>query len=403
MRLGYGPMPRPQIPVIPLANLALLVLTVVMISGMYSAPRGPGLRFASIDRDGVLDETTAVRVEVLSENEMVVDGEPATLAGLAEAVGARLDGREDAVVILEIAPWATYEAMVDRLRHDRGTAGSSTYRDAVAAAEGESMKGLRPLLRLDDKVAAEGRRLQNLGAGPSRWGGLTLLVAAAILHGLMLMLPAVRVKATLPAASPAPDFPRVWRFDPPAPPATRSRASGAGAKLPRSQRRTASSSLLRVPAPGTPPAPPARARTLSTEPVPEPAPDVTMRLIASEVQAHIPYPDAPPPPMEPGPSFGAAASPRDDGAPRVVARTRPVYPVAARSVSAEGKVTLQVFVLPDGRVDRASVLDCSRPGVGFEAAAVQAVKRWRYEPAPQATSARSATVTIDFKKEDGRP
>jgi biopolymer transport protein ExbD len=112
MRLGYGPMPRPQIPVIPLANLALLVLTVVMISGMYSAPRGPGLRFASVDRDGVFDETTAVRVEVLSENEMVVDGEPATLAGLAQAVGAHLDGREGAVVILEIAPWATYEAMV---------------------------------------------------------------------------------------------------------------------------------------------------------------------------------------------------------------------------------------------------------------------------------------------------
>ena len=112
MRLGYGMLPRPQISVTPLANLALLILTVVMISGMYSAPRGPGLRFASIDRDGVLDETTAVRVEVLSENEMIVDGEPATLSGLASAVGTHLYDRKGAVVILEIAPWATYQAMV---------------------------------------------------------------------------------------------------------------------------------------------------------------------------------------------------------------------------------------------------------------------------------------------------
>jgi biopolymer transport protein ExbD len=113
MRLGYVPLPRPQIPVIPLANLALLILTVVMISGMYSAPRGPGLRFASIDRDGFLDESKAVRVEVLSEQEMVVDGAPVALSGLASAVSGRLDATTGAVVILEIAPWATYEAMVE--------------------------------------------------------------------------------------------------------------------------------------------------------------------------------------------------------------------------------------------------------------------------------------------------
>jgi biopolymer transport protein ExbD len=112
MRLSYVPLPRPQIPVIPLANLALLILTVVMISGMYSAPRGPGLRFASIDRDGFLDESKAVRVEVLSEQEMVVDGAPVALSGLASAVSRRLDATTGTVVILEIAPWATYEAMV---------------------------------------------------------------------------------------------------------------------------------------------------------------------------------------------------------------------------------------------------------------------------------------------------
>jgi len=112
MRLSYVALPRPQIPVIPLANLALLILTVVMISGMYSAPRGPGLRFASIDRDGFLDETNAVRVEVLSEQEMVVDGEQVPFSSLGSTVASHLASGSDAVVILEIAPWATYEAMV---------------------------------------------------------------------------------------------------------------------------------------------------------------------------------------------------------------------------------------------------------------------------------------------------
>lgn len=263
------------------------------------------------------------------------------------------------------------------------------------------MKGLRSLLRLDDKVAAEGRRLQNLGAGTSAWGGLTLLAAAAILHGAMLVLPAVHVKATFPAASPAPDFPRVWRFDPPAPPAPKpappptfqSPAAGKDREL-------ALPSVTDAKPSSAPPL--SRSLSLSLEPVPEPAPNVTMRMISSEVEAYIPYPDAPPPPIEPGPP-SAAAPPRDESTPRLVARSQPAYPVAARSVGAEGQVRLRVSVLPDGRVDRAAVVDCSRLGVGFEAAAVEAVKRWRYEPAPQSTAPRSVTVTIQFKKQDGRP
>jgi len=264
------------------------------------------------------------------------------------------------------------------------------------------MKGLRPLLRLDEKVAAEGRRLENLGAGSSRWGGLTLLVVAAILHGMMLMLPAVRVKATLPAASPAPDFPRVWRFEPPPQPAPESQppTEAHPSRTPATDEAddlTPPSTTAEVSLPLV------HARPLSTEPVPEPAPDVSMRMIASEMQANIPYPDAPPPPLEPGPPFAAPAPPREASVPQVILRSQPVYPIAARSLGAEGQVRLRVSVLPDGRVDQASVLDCSRPGVGFEAAALDAVKGWRYDAAPPATSLRSATVTIQFKKQGARP
>jgi hypothetical protein len=76
MRLGRAGPPRPQIPVIPLANLALLVLSCAVVTGMYSASRGPGLRFASVERDGSFNDADAVRVEVLSEQETLVDGTP---------------------------------------------------------------------------------------------------------------------------------------------------------------------------------------------------------------------------------------------------------------------------------------------------------------------------------------
>jgi biopolymer transport protein ExbD len=111
MRLGYVPLPRPQIPVIPLANIALLILTVVMITGMYSAPRGPGLRFARAGDDGIVTETGAVRVEVLSEDETVVDGTPVPMPGLAAAVAARLAKNGAGAVVLDVAPWATYASM----------------------------------------------------------------------------------------------------------------------------------------------------------------------------------------------------------------------------------------------------------------------------------------------------
>jgi len=157
--------------------------------------------------------------------------------------------------------------------------------------------------------------------------------------------------------------------------------------------------------PAVPPAPPkpVATRTLTTEPVPEPAPDVTMRMITSEVEENIPYPDAPPPPIEPGSPFGAAPPRESAGAPEALTRTQPAYPIAARAVGAEGQVRLRLSVLPDGRVDRAAVVDCSRPGVGFEAAAIEAVKQWRYVPAPKATSPRIVVVAIQFKKQDARP
>ncbi len=112
MRLGPRGYDRPSIPELPMGSLALLVLSIVAISAMHSASRGPGLRFASVDRDGRFRESAAVRVEVFSENEASVDGTPVSPAALAEEVAGHLANRPDATVVLAVSPEATYETMV---------------------------------------------------------------------------------------------------------------------------------------------------------------------------------------------------------------------------------------------------------------------------------------------------
>ena len=112
MRLNRAPLPRPHPPAISLASLSLLVLTYVLISGMYSVSRGPALRFASVDRDGGFNAASAVRVEVLSDQETLVDGTPVPFPLMVAAVADRLSGRPDPAVVLVVAPDATYETMV---------------------------------------------------------------------------------------------------------------------------------------------------------------------------------------------------------------------------------------------------------------------------------------------------
>jgi periplasmic protein TonB len=257
------------------------------------------------------------------------------------------------------------------------------------------VSGLRRLLRLEDKVAAEARRLENIGGPSMRWVAPAALLAAAALHGAVLLLPAVRTRAMPTAASPEPDFPLVWRrasapVQPPAPPA----------------RPSASAPAMPPPAPNRP-AVKFAARALTTEPVPEPAPELALNAISADVEAIIPNPDAPPPSLEVGPPSGPLLGPPaagpPDAAPALIERVPPVYPVAARSLRAEGRVTLRLAVHPDGTVARALVEECTRPGFGFEAAALAAVKQWRYEPAPSQSGPRTVTVTIRFRSQEVRP
>jgi protein TonB len=190
-----------------------------------------------------------------------------------------------------------------------------------------------------------------------------------------------------------PDFPRVWRLAPPAVPrpAQPAPAPEPSVGAPEAPVPTTTHPLVRI------------RRELRLEPVPEPPPEIALNTIPADIEAIIPNPDRPPPSAEFGPP-PHVSSPTPQGAePALIEQVPPVYPVAARTLRVEGRVTLRLAVLPDGSVGGATVLECSRKGLGFEAAALEAVKRWRYESVPLQAGARKVVVRVHFRQQEERP
>jgi TonB family protein len=62
-------------------------------------------------------------------------------------------------------------------------------------------------------------------------------------------------------------------------------------------------------------------------------------------------------------------------------RVSPVFPPAAAAARIEATVVLAVAVQADGSVGDVEVLDVTRPNVGFERAAIDAIRQWRFDPA----------------------
>lgn len=90
-----------------------------------------------------------------------------------------------------------------------------------------------------------------------------------------------------------------------------------------------------------------------------------------------------------------AAESRSDGRPEALIEVRPGYPREALEQRVEGYVELELTVTPEGRVGEVSVLASEPPGV-FEAAALDAVSRWRY-PADAEREPFTLTETIRFR------
>jgi TonB family protein len=68
--------------------------------------------------------------------------------------------------------------------------------------------------------------------------------------------------------------------------------------------------------------------------------------------------------------------------PQVIERFEPAYPERARRQNKGGSVVLKVLVSEEGRVVRV-VVEAGEPDAEFEAAAIDAVLRWRYRPAQE--------------------
>jgi protein TonB len=79
--------------------------------------------------------------------------------------------------------------------------------------------------------------------------------------------------------------------------------------------------------------------------------------------------------------------------PRAASKPPPIYPERAIDAEREGVVKLRITIQPNGDVSDAAVVS-ARPEGWFEAAALQAVRRWRYE-----SSGRTSTtvVEVEFK------
>ena len=183
-----------------------------------------------------------------------------------------------------------------------------------------------------------------------------LAVAVAVHLFFLLLVNFPDAGRTLPKPIKATDPPRVYRPSLPPPP------------MPEAApiERVTPERALPVPFPVE--APP--------EPVPEgPLVDLETPVPPMRIQIGEPVPPDPPPgPRRPG---------GDVTHPSLIPESKvaPTYPELARQARLSGRVIVQAVILEDGTVEEIEVLLCDHPGVGFEEAAIEAISRWRYEPA----------------------
>ena len=84
----------------------------------------------------------------------------------------------------------------------------------------------------------------------------------------------------------------------------------------------------------------------------------------------------------------------DMDGPRPITRENPAYPFSALSRGVEGSVLVEYTVDARGRVVAPRVLEANPPGV-FDAAALRALSRWRYEAQTEPTTMK---VKLTFRR-----
>jgi len=106
---------------------------------------------------------------------------------------------------------------------------------------------------------------------------------------------------------------------------------------------------------------------------------------------------APEAPAAPEASEPAEGEQPERVSPQIILETQkpPLYPPAAFAARYTAAVRLEIVVLTDGTVGDVKVLDCTRPKMGFEDAAMAAVKNWRFVPGR--VGEEPAEVTLRFR------
>ena len=185
---------------------------------------------------------------------------------------------------------------------------------------------------------------------------------------------------------------------PPAPP-RRERASTARRPEPPRPPEAAAAKVEEPAPPPMAPAAPAPAEVAS-------APPATATLPAISEPAPAPGPSTPPPASSPTVALPAsapvvAAKPSSTAADRVTRtarpqggyQVRPAYPSTPRRLGIQGTTMLRVHVLADGRIGDVRV-EHSAGHPDLDQAAMEAVRRWRFEPARRGADAVAMWVLL---------
>lgn len=129
------------------------------------------------------------------------------------------------------------------------------------------------------------------------------------------------------------------------------------------------------------------------EPEPEPEPE-DMPVLDPNAEYVLGAPE--PPPSE-GPLIAGVG---DVSVPVRIEATavQPEYPELARQAKVQGKVILQAVIFKDGSVGDIQVLQTPGEKLGFDEAAIAAVRQWKYKPALQNGRPVDVifTIVIDF-------
>lgn len=98
------------------------------------------------------------------------------------------------------------------------------------------------------------------------------------------------------------------------------------------------------------------------------------------------------------PFFADEAVMLDDGIvpaqPKARTQIAPYYPMTVTGLDAY--VTMAVEIGANGKVTGVHAVDCDRPGLGFETAAMDAVKSWRFRPAMSAEGAVASQTYVNI-------